>query len=774
MLMAQIPDITYASAIVASNYLAGANVEVANAIHNGHPHELATFTDGTSKIGFETGVALTTGNAAFAATWGTSNSGDAQQTGSSYYDADLDAISPVGFVNNASTLEFDVKTTNVDLAFTFVFASEEYLDYVGSNRNDVFGIFISGPGISGPFSNNAENMAVVGGAPISINTINPLQNANLYVDNLFNNPVGNVLTEATAQWAYDGKTVVLTVHRQVLCNQWYHLKFAICNMVDPLYDSGIFIKSGTLTSEFAPPGPLTVEPVPACEGEPLTLTIEGDASWFYTWSTVPPQSGFGLQQITTTASTSIDSYSVTAEYLPGCFLALDETQGRVLVHMANNLAPICSGGDLYVQADHLLDVTMPSSDSPNEQVDVVSWSGAPGTYGAILGQYEQGHFAWVPSESDIGYHTVQFTFEDNNACGTLQSTCIYNIKVMCRYCPVCVYYENRSPGGLPLPEYTVAGGCIVAGTDVDGAQANGPVDTGEASVTFEAPVITLAPGFTAGLNFTALVNNDACIEDCEGCCDVMDGGISYNLVPNVFTPNGDGVNDYWQVLDELHPFCAYNANFFELTIFSRWNDIDVPVAHRTGAGYCCPFVSRAPGVLVLSSIHWDGRANGSALFSDGSFVPDGIYYYVLDIVSNCGPTDDLAGYIHIFGSPGATGGGEYMALQQQGDAEVINLLMEMELPAMSNVLHGTDKEVQIAYPEGVKVYPNPTTGMLTIQSNRDLRSVEVRDALGRRLILERGVERQMTLDLRALANGGYLMLIEDATGHVHVERIVKQ
>ncbi len=57
----------------------------------------------------------------------------------------------------------------------------------------------------------------------------------------------------------------------------------------------------------------------------------------------------------------------------------------------------------------------------------------------------------VPSEADIGFHTVQFTFEDNNACGHLQSTCVFDIKVMCRYCPTCVYYENRSPGGLPYP-----------------------------------------------------------------------------------------------------------------------------------------------------------------------------------------------------------------------------------------------------------------------------------------------------------------------------------
>src|SRR5690606_3893211 len=82
-------------------------------------------------------------------------------------------ISPIT-VNDCAVLEFDFVPNGDTLKFNFAFASEEYNEYVCGTVNDVFGFFISGPGINGPFTNNAENIALIPGTdvPVSINTLN--------------------------------------------------------------------------------------------------------------------------------------------------------------------------------------------------------------------------------------------------------------------------------------------------------------------------------------------------------------------------------------------------------------------------------------------------------------------------------------------------------------------------------------------------------------------------------------------------------------------------
>lgn len=798
----QIPDFYYVGAAEAANRLVGQNVSVSNATFIGSSDQLARFNDGTNKIGFAEGIALTTSRSTYAGVDGQQN--EAPSYGAVpenirppanpvNFEPDLDVLNGSGTVKAAAVLEFDFVTTNNSVSFTFVFASEEYPEEVCTQYNDVFGFFLSGPGISGPFSDNAINIAKVPGsnAPIAINTVNIGQaggfgnpsncfaadpnwqaNSIYYVNNVFNHPLGNPINEGNAQWVYDGHTVVMSVSYPVQCNTAYHAKIAICNTADTNKDSGVFIKSGTLTSPFAAPGPISITPQPVCEGEPLTLFVEGDAAWNYSWSA--GQSGVGLQQITTTASTAIDSYSVTVEYLPGCTLTSSEAHGRAVVHIANNAPPTCPGGNLFVQAESTLSFTVPTSDAANEEVTIAQTAG-PGTFSVNTNPiHDIGAIQWTPSENDIGYHIISFQVQDNNVCGPLTSTCQYNVKVMCRYCPTCVYYENRTPSGLPLPEYTVAGACIVAGSDIDASQANGPVIVGDASVTFEAPSISLEPGFTSGPGFTALVNYDACVEDCEGCCEVMAGGISYNLVPNVFTPNGDGVNDYWQVLDELHPYCAYNANFFDLWIYSSWGG-DV-VAHRSGQGYCCPFVSRAPGVNVLSSINWDGRANGSPLACNGCFVSNGVYYYVLEIESSCGPVETLTGYIHVLGSP-AGGGGGNLAIQQDGPYEVLVGARLSNEVGITDDLIGVDKEVVFeAVPDvtdALLVYPNPTRDQVIIRTSQSLELLKVHDGLGRTLLSNQPLSKEVVLSLGALAPGSYYLSVLTTEGVSHVERIIK-
>ena len=89
-------------------------------------------------------------------------------------DADLNALAAPFNVTNGSIVEFDFVATGDTMTFQYIFASSEYTSYTCSSFNDAFGFFLSGPGIAGPYTNGAINLATIPGTntPVAINTVN--------------------------------------------------------------------------------------------------------------------------------------------------------------------------------------------------------------------------------------------------------------------------------------------------------------------------------------------------------------------------------------------------------------------------------------------------------------------------------------------------------------------------------------------------------------------------------------------------------------------------
>ncbi|MCX6311842.1 MAG: choice-of-anchor L domain-containing protein [Bacteroidetes bacterium] len=130
--------------------------------------------------------------------------------------------------------EFDIVPQGDTISFDFVFASEEYEEWVGSQYNDVFGFFISGPGIT-PDANAApyHNIALIPNTStaITINNVNQNQHTQYYQNNNNGTSV-----------QYDGFTRGLKAISHVTPCQTYHLKLIVADASDKLWDSGVFIE----------------------------------------------------------------------------------------------------------------------------------------------------------------------------------------------------------------------------------------------------------------------------------------------------------------------------------------------------------------------------------------------------------------------------------------------------------------------------------------------------------------------------------------------------
>jgi gliding motility-associated-like protein len=243
------------------NVLAGSGVTISNVTFNGQPGNIATtqcgfFNGVNSNVGIGSGMIIGSGDVNVAE--GPNGQGGATLGSSDVIvaDNDLNNIATTD-LNDHGVLEFDFVPIGDTISFKYVFGSEEYNEYVCSDFNDVFGFFISGPGINGAFSNNGENIAIIPGTttPVAINTIN-------------NGSAGDFGDETTCDaidpnWQaysifynnnsqqsvqYDGMTVVLTAFSPVTCGETYHIKIAIADAFDASFDSGVFLEAGSLTS----------------------------------------------------------------------------------------------------------------------------------------------------------------------------------------------------------------------------------------------------------------------------------------------------------------------------------------------------------------------------------------------------------------------------------------------------------------------------------------------------------------------------------------------
>ena len=240
------------------NILLGGGVVASNHSYQGDSVQIGFFNAINTNLGLDSGIVMATGDIDLLDPFFT---GFGAALPNTVTDPDLltvaNSVPPligqtfvVSSINDVARLEFDFIPTSDTVKFRYVFGSQEYFGFENSQYNDVFGFFLSGPGIAGPYSNGAINLAVVPGSnpplPITISSIH-------------NGGAGGIFTPTNDQYFVDnsalafindadGYTTVFTATAIVQCGQPYHIKLAIADGSDQGLSSYVWLEAGSFSS----------------------------------------------------------------------------------------------------------------------------------------------------------------------------------------------------------------------------------------------------------------------------------------------------------------------------------------------------------------------------------------------------------------------------------------------------------------------------------------------------------------------------------------------
>ena len=297
--------------------------------------QFGAFTKGnTTNLGLTSGIVLSSGYVnhipAVASTSGAMS--DATGSGS---DVDLGTIAGSAGTNDACVLQFDFIPTSNIVSFRYIFGAEEYNEFVNVGSNDVCGIFLSGPDITGLFSNSAVNIALIPGTtlPVAINNVNngqsiacstgPCTNCTYFTDNC-----------AGTSIVFGGFTKVLTASHSVIPFQKYHIKIAVADVMDDIYDSGIFLEAGKKDTSLTQ----------LCLGDSVIVSAPAGCS-SYLWNT-----GDTTSSIIVHNPIAGDTVHCTCIY-PGDTIKLSAVVSTLPVTgLSANSQTICSGDTAVITA----------------------------------------------------------------------------------------------------------------------------------------------------------------------------------------------------------------------------------------------------------------------------------------------------------------------------------------------------------------------------------------------------------------------------------------
>lgn len=219
--------------------IVGTGITVSNATFSASgdaslPDAAGTFTNGSSTVGFGSGIVLTNGTIA-CATGANTQAGCGQNRSGN---------------RDTTSLKFDFSSDTGMVFFRYVLGSEEYTEYApspsgGTVFNDGFELLLNGVNIARlPTTSSGSDL-------VETENINCLVNSSYYrnndsVNTSGNNPASCVFLNLDIQ--YDGLTTVLMASGAVNSSMTNSFEFRIFDRGDNVFDSGVFIEAGSFAS----------------------------------------------------------------------------------------------------------------------------------------------------------------------------------------------------------------------------------------------------------------------------------------------------------------------------------------------------------------------------------------------------------------------------------------------------------------------------------------------------------------------------------------------
>ncbi len=230
-----------ADAMEMANAIFGNGVNVVSASYDGDREASGLYSGGDSISPFATpgdsGVILSTGDADDFTNrpgngwWGNqANNSDHTWSNTKGVDNDPDMNAQAGAnTYDGAYLTADFIPDSDTLTMQFVFSSEEYPEYVGSQFNDAVVVWVNG----------APVPLEVGAGDASVGDLNQTDTRNLYVDN----------TDDSHNTEMDGFTVTMSLNMPVNAGQVNTIRIGIADVADSTYDSNLLIAGDSMQTE---------------------------------------------------------------------------------------------------------------------------------------------------------------------------------------------------------------------------------------------------------------------------------------------------------------------------------------------------------------------------------------------------------------------------------------------------------------------------------------------------------------------------------------------
>ena len=225
----------------------------------------------------------------------------------------------------------------------------------------------------------------------------------------------------------------------------------------------------------------------------------------------------------------------------------------------------------------LIEIPGICADAPSLNLLANEINGVIGS-GIFSGQGISNEGLFDPSLAGTGHHTIRYTFTGNNDCSNYIETII----------PV---YQTPTVNAGP-DKFVLEGGI----TTLEGSATGDNLSFNWTPADHLDNAFVLKPKASPGNDVLYQIKVTSS-EGCSASDEVLVKVLEAPIIPNVFTPNGDGKNDTWQI----PALESYPGN--RVDVYNRYGQVIF-----SSAGY---------------SIPWDGRYKGKE-------APAGTYYYIID------------------------------------------------------------------------------------------------------------------------------------------------